>query len=193
VIHGTTTKVSTGCGNLYVTINNDDLGRPFEVFMQMGKAGGCAMSQLEAIGRLASLALRSGVNVDSIIGQLRGIRCPSPSWEKGGGRIFSCSDAIARVIERRMSEISEKKVQRESEGPQEESPGESQEEKLEQSAGYAASSFQLEGTASAGGEATSTKTRTGSVVGVCPDCGAALRHVEGCQVCTGPCGYSKCG
>ena len=171
VTHGTTTKVSTGCGNLYVTINNDDTGRPFEVFMQMGKAGGCAMSQLEAIGRLISLALRIGVSVDSIIGQLRGIRCPSPSWEKGGSRIFSCSDAIARVIERRMSDKPQKKA--------------SNEKVLEENAERLGASF------GSGKTTDATKTMTGSVVGVCPDCGAALRHVEGCQVCNA-CGYSKC-
>ncbi len=171
VTHGTTTKVSTGCGNLYVTINNDDAGRPFEVFMQMGKAGGCAMSQLEAIGRLVSLALRIGVSLDSIIGQLRGIRCPSPSWEKGGSRIFSCSDAIARVIERRMSDNQEKKT--------------SNEKVLEENAERLGTSF------GSGKTTGATKTMTGSVVGVCPDCGAALRHVEGCQVCNS-CGYSKC-
>jgi len=174
VTHGTTTKVNTGCGNLYVTINNDEKNRPFEVFMQMGKAGGCAMSQLEAIGRLVSLALRSNVSVDSIIGQLRGIRCPSPSWEKGGGRIFSCSDAIARVIERRMSE----KKNTDKPNTEEADPE------------YGASSFEFEAGRSSG-EKTSTATKTGSVVGVCPDCGAALRHVEGCQVCNA-CGYSKC-
>jgi ribonucleoside-diphosphate reductase alpha chain len=101
VIIGTTTKVATGCGNLYVTINIDERGRPFELFTQMGKAGGCAASQLEAIGRLASLAFRSGIEVKAIIEQLRNIRCPSPSWEKGQ-RIFSCADAIARVIEKRL-------------------------------------------------------------------------------------------
>lgn len=174
VTYGTTTKISTGCGNLYVTINDDGLGRPFEVFMQMGKAGGCAMSQLEAIGRLVSLALRSGVNVGSIIDQLKGIRCPSPSWEKGGGRIFSCSDAIARIVERR---ISEKK--------------ETEEAKEEENIKFLDSSFELENMSSPGEDTTTTKTKIGSVVGVCPDCGAALRHVEGCQVCNA-CGYSKC-
>ena len=107
---GTTTKIATGCGNLYVTINEDENGLPFEVFMSMGKAGGCAMSQLEAMGRLLSLALRSGIETNSIIEQLRGIRCPSPSWEKGG-RIFSCSDAIARVLERRIIESKKKPPQ----------------------------------------------------------------------------------
>ena len=99
---GTTSKITTGCGNLYVTINEDDKGLPFEVFTQMGKAGGCAASQLEAVGRLLSLALRSGIEIKSIIEQLRGIRCPSPSWEKGG-MTFSCADAIAKVIEKRLS------------------------------------------------------------------------------------------
>ena len=72
----TTTKVATGCGNLYVTINRDEQGRPFELFTQMGKAGGCAASQLEAIGRLVSLAFRSGIEVKAIMEQLRNIRCP---------------------------------------------------------------------------------------------------------------------
>ncbi|MBU3958917.1 MAG: ribonucleoside reductase class II, partial [Candidatus Omnitrophica bacterium] len=71
VIVGTTTKVATGCGNLYVTINSDEESKPFELFTQMGKAGGCAASQLEAIGRLVSLAFRSGIEVKSIIEQLR--------------------------------------------------------------------------------------------------------------------------
>ncbi|MGE4357971.1 MAG: vitamin B12-dependent ribonucleotide reductase [Candidatus Omnitrophota bacterium] len=105
VMRGSTTKINTGCGNLYITINEDEEGHPFEVFMQMGKAGGCAASQLEAIGRLVSLALRSGINPAPIIEQLKGIRCPSPSWENGGTRIFSCADAIGRVLERRLAQI----------------------------------------------------------------------------------------
>ena len=144
--------------------------------MQMGKAGGCAMSQLEAIGRLVSLALRSGVNLDSIIDQLRGIRCPSPSWEKGGGRIFSCSDAIARVMERRISE-------RAAEDIAEKKEADAETQSLDPSLDFKSDSGNKGGTA--------TKTKTGSVVGVCPDCGGALRHLEGCQVC-GACGYSKC-
>lgn len=110
VTRGTTTKIATGCGNLYVTINEDNNSLPFEVFMHMGKAGGCAASQLEAIGRLASLALRCGIEPKDIISQLRGIRCPSPSWEKGRGRIFSCADAIARAIERQLEMDSSKEI-----------------------------------------------------------------------------------
>ena len=179
VTAGTTTKIATGCGNLYVTINEDEDGMPFEVFMQMGKAGGCAMSQLEAMGRLLSLALRSGVEIASIIEQLRGIRCPSPSWEKGG-RIFSCSDAIARVIERRLV-----KTKVDNTGEKESLPTDGDKnsqiaEKATPTASDVSSS------------STATKKKTGNIVGVCPDCGGALWHVEGCMVCRA-CGYSKCG
>lgn len=157
VTRGTTTKIMTGCGNLYITINEDEKGQPFEVFTQMGKAGGCAASQLEAIGRLVSLALRCGLDTRSIIEQLNGIRCPSPSWEKGG-RIFSCADAIAKVIERRLLN---NKAKEEKEPKVEDPPPQN-------------------------------KAKLGNVVGVCPDCGGALQHVEGCMVCRA-CGYSKCG
>jgi len=98
VTWGATRKMNTGCGSLYVTINEDEQGI-FEVFAAMGKGGGCAASQTEAIGRLISLALRAGVDKEQIIKQLKGVRCPNQSWEKGG-RIYSCSDAIAKAIER---------------------------------------------------------------------------------------------
>ncbi len=99
VIIGTTRLMKTGCGNLYVTINEDEDSNLFELFTHMGKAGGCASSQAEAIGRLVSLALRSNIEPVEIEKQLRGISCHSPAWATGG-KIASCSDAISKAIER---------------------------------------------------------------------------------------------
>jgi len=102
VTRGVTEMVNTGCGHIYVTVNFDNRGIS-EVFSILGKAGGCAAAQLEAISRLTSLALRSGIDVDSIVKHLRGIRCPSIAWEQGHA-ILSCADAIASVLEKYIKE-----------------------------------------------------------------------------------------
>tara|TARA_B100000315_G_scaffold253256_1_gene291719 strand:- start:1583 stop:3886 length:2304 start_codon:yes stop_codon:yes gene_type:complete len=169
VILGTTTKITTGCGNLYVTVNQDDKGNFFEVFTQMGKAGGCAASQLEAVGRLVSLSMRGGIDTKVIVEQLKGIRCPAPSWDKGK-KIFSCADAIARVLEKRVMDQKDiVMVDEQANDPEakEDTP---------------AMNFLT---------AIKAKKKSKSVVGVCIECGCALRHQEGCLVCDA-CGYSKC-
>ncbi|MFQ6128393.1 MAG: vitamin B12-dependent ribonucleotide reductase [Thermoplasmata archaeon] len=157
---GSTIKMRTGCGTLYVTINEDEFG-VCEVFSQMGKSGGCAMSQSEAVARLISLALRSGVEVDPLIRQLKGIRCPSPLMGKGG-IILSCPDAVGKALEKYMKRKRAMEV------------GEPIEE------------------ATTLDKFAPEPLFSGNVVGVCPDCGAALVHEGGCMVCHS-CGYSKCG
>jgi ribonucleoside-diphosphate reductase alpha chain len=94
---GCTSRTKTSCGDLYVTVNEDETGRAFEVFNMMGKSGGCEASFNEAIGRLISLALRAGADPRAIVKQLVGIRCDKP-YGVGPDRVLSCSDAIAKSV-----------------------------------------------------------------------------------------------
>ncbi|MGC9307492.1 MAG: vitamin B12-dependent ribonucleotide reductase [Thermoplasmatota archaeon] len=163
-VRGVTRKIGTGCGNLYVTMNEDSTGL-FEVFARLGKAGGCADAQLEAIGRLISISLRSGVELKSIVRQLKGIRCPSPLLARGGP-MLSCPDAVAKALEAYMKG---------------EMPPETA--KLDM--------FQEHQQAEHGGEEGPVQAPIGPV-GVCPDCGNPMVFEEGCKVCKN-CGYSTCG
>ncbi len=97
ILKGWTYQMQTGCGPLYVTVNEDTTGL-FELFTTMGKAGGCAASQSEAIGRMVSLAWRSGLQARQVIKQLQGISCHSPSGF-GENKILSCADAVAKAIQ----------------------------------------------------------------------------------------------
>ncbi len=100
-LKGATYQMETGCGPLYVTINEDNQGL-FELFTTMGKAGGCAASQCEAIGRLVSLAWRSGVQARQAVKQMIGITCHKPAGF-GDNRITSCADAVAKAIQMHMA------------------------------------------------------------------------------------------
>ena len=99
ILNGKTIVVNTGCGKMYVTLNYDDTGKVFEIFTSIGKAGGCAKSQSEAIGRLIALNLRSNVDIRYIVKQLKGISCHQ-TYGFGSNKVLSCSDAIAKAIEK---------------------------------------------------------------------------------------------
>lgn len=93
-LKGITLRERTGCGFIYVTLNRSTDGKPFELFINMGKAGGCASSQCESLGRLISLLFRVNTSTDKIIEQLNGVSCHLR--QINGAQ--SCSDAVARVL-----------------------------------------------------------------------------------------------
>jgi len=99
VVYGFTQKVKTGYGDLYLTVNEVD-GKPFEVFATIGKSGRSITAKAEAIGRLVSLALRSGVDVADVVGQLKGIGGENPVFQKKG-LLLSLPDSVAWVLEHR--------------------------------------------------------------------------------------------
>jgi ribonucleoside-diphosphate reductase alpha chain len=165
VTHGKTYKTKTGCGNLYVNINSDEYGF-CEVFTQMGKSGGCAASNAEAVARLISISLRAGVDPKSIVEQLRGIRCPVPTWNDGE-MILSCADAIGRVLEKAITEIAGLR-----------SP--------------ARTLLPKEATTTTHGESIHVPRIDLGYCPQCPECGGMMEHEGGCAVCR-MCGFSKCG
>jgi ribonucleoside-diphosphate reductase alpha chain len=168
MLRGRTVKMNSPLGDLYVTINEDETGRPFEVFCTLGKAGGAAMADAEAIGRLVSLGLRSGISISSIKDQLRGISCDR-AVGVGPNKVLSAPDAIGQAIERYLEE---------KEGVQEALP-------LTAPARTAAGT-QAATQGEVGGGAQ-------NFFGTCPDCGAGqLAFEEGCVKCH-VCGYSECG
>jgi ribonucleoside-diphosphate reductase alpha chain len=94
---GHTVKIQTGCGKLYVTVNFGEDGNPVELFARHGKAGVCSQAQCEAIGRLGSMSLRSGVDPQAVVDQLRGITCHETAG-MGPSKVLSCADGIAQAL-----------------------------------------------------------------------------------------------
>lgn len=103
---GTTKKLSTGYGDLFVTINEVDEGQPFEVFANIGKSGAYTESFTESTARLISLCLRCGIEPEDVIEQIEGIRSPKVSWDKGD-QVYSVPDGIALAMRRYIDEKSE--------------------------------------------------------------------------------------
>lgn len=180
VLRGTTRRMPSPLGDLYVTINEDETARPFEVFATLGKAGGAAMADVEAIGRLISLALRSGISIGDIYQQLRGISCDR-AVGLGPNKVLSVPDAIAQAIAQH---------EREKAGIQQELP----------IAGAPMLPAQAPIVAPSARSAAQSQTQFdfgaydpgATFIGTCPECHSDLQFAEGCVKCLS-CGYSECG
>ncbi len=170
VIRGTTQKIITGYGALYVTINEDDQGL-FEVFAQIGRGGGYTASFTEAVARLISLCLRTGLPVDEIIDQLEGIRSPRLSWDHRE-KIYSVPDALAKALKRHLSGYSQDTLQ-----PRVDS--------FEEEDGQFDDELDKEYR-----DDTDAMVRQG-LNPECPECGSSLIFEENCTKCRN-CGFSEC-
>ncbi len=170
---GVTKRIRTGLGTLYVTINEDETGL-CEVFTNIGKAGSQAQVESEAISRLISLALRSGIDTRDVIKQLKGIGGPSPIWENGT-QILSTPDAIAKALEWYLEER---------EGKKKGAPAQPQFVFKDVVPENAAEKVSL----NSGNKLQVDNKKT---ITTCPDCGASVYHESGCVTCTS-CGFSKC-
>jgi ribonucleoside-diphosphate reductase alpha chain len=175
-LKGATRRLPSPLGDLYVTINEDEMGKPFEVFATLGKAGGAAMADVEGIGRLISLALRSGIPITDVIQQLRGIACDR-AVGLGPNKVLSVPDAIAQALAQHMQEKLGVQQELLPLGGAQPSP------------------------APIVAPITATKPQPTldfgydpgeTFIGTCPECSSGLQFMEGCVKCLS-CGYSECG
>ncbi len=175
VAQGTTQEIETAYGDLFVTINNSENNGPFEVFANLGKSGGYTQSFTQALGRMTSLALRTGASGEDVIKQLDDIRSPQIAWDQGT-QIHSVPDAIAEAMKRHM----ELQTGSQQTVDQYETPAEKADK---------------QGTTKPKTE-TEQKADAASIIEdggnpECPDCGGMLVLQEGCKTCP-DCGWSKC-
>ena len=179
LLRGMTRRMETPLGTAYITITEDDKGQPFEIFISLGKAGAPLMADVEAMGRLISLALRSGIPMAEIHRQLRGISSDK-AIGLGPNKVMSVPDAIGIAIEKWMQEKHEGVQQDLLVQPKNEAGVRS-----------------ITTAPSLGGQTQQQPTYEHNsngpdLLGACPDCGSQLEFAEGCVKCH-VCGYSECG
>ena len=179
-LRGTTLRKETPLGTMFVNITEDDRGQPFEVFVTLGKAGGSAMADAEAMGRLISLALRSGIPLMEIHKQLRGISSDR-AVGLGPNKVLSVPDAIGIALY---------------EWYQDKTQGVQQELIANSGPSVPAREISVAPVSNTGG----TQPMSGfefdngaqAFMGTCPDCGSQMEYAEGCVKCH-VCGFSECG
>ena len=180
VLRGTTIRKETPLGVMFVNVTEDDKGQPFEVFINLGKAGGSAMADAEAMGRLISLALRSGIPLMEVHRQLRGISSDR-AVGLGPNKVLSVPDAVGLALEewwRVKQGVQQDLLTTTSEQP---IPAREQITVAPSVPGNTQQQFQFD-----------RATDGGAFMGTCPDCGSQLEFAEGCVKCH-VCGFSECG
>ncbi|QHS17636.1 adenosylcobalamin-dependent ribonucleoside-diphosphate reductase [haloarchaeon 3A1-DGR] len=202
-LNGVTQRIETGYGKLYVTINEDENGGPFELFANIGHSGGYTNSFTEALAKVISTALRSGVDPNEIVDELQGTRSPKVAWDKGE-QIQSIPDAIGTALRRYLDDEIDKGI------PQQQSLSELEENGAgdvpatgaEQTDGggvaadaAAGESGPAPGPDGAAAEPDQDATQDLIAAGEspeCPECGGlSLYFSEGCKTCES-CGWSEC-
>ncbi|MFD1634194.1 adenosylcobalamin-dependent ribonucleoside-diphosphate reductase [Haloplanus ruber] len=181
VLHGVTQRIDTGYGKLYVNINEDDDGRPFELFANIGNSGGFTASFTEALAKTISTALRSGVDPREIASELQGIRSPKVAWDKGE-QINSIPDAIGTAMRRYLDdEIDRPYPKQQNLTELEKAEAQAMDESPEADGGAASVASDDTADLLAAGESPE-----------CPECGSmSLYYSEGCKTCES-CGWSEC-
>ncbi|MCG8469943.1 MAG: TSCPD domain-containing protein, partial [Gemmatimonadetes bacterium] len=174
MLRGHTRKMDSPLGSMFVTINEDEQGRPFEVFVALGKTGGSAMADAEAIGRLISLAVRSGISLRDVHKQLRGISSDR-AVGLGPHKVLSGPDAIAQAIEKYLDDKEgiQQDLAIQEPGEAKKTNGGAQTAKRPVIQRYQESAARL-------------------FMGVCSECGSSMAFEEGCAKCYA-CGHSECG
>ncbi|ELY75357.1 adenosylcobalamin-dependent ribonucleoside-diphosphate reductase [Natrinema pallidum] len=187
-LQGVSQRIDTGYGKIYVTINEDpETGQPFELFANIGHSGGFTNSFTEALAKVISTSLRSGVDPEEIVDELCGTRSPKVAWDKGE-QIQSIPDAIGTAMRRYLDGEIDKPYPKQ--------------QTLEESADAEIADYdgpQTDGGASAtqGGTPADADDTTQDLIDAgespeCPDCGSmTLYFSEGCKTCES-CGWSEC-
>src|SRR5688572_2562995 len=185
VLRGTSIRKETPLGTMFVHITEDDRNQPFEVFINLGKAGGSAMADAEAMGRLISLALRSGIPLMSVIKQLRGISSDR-AVGLGPNKVLSVPDAVGLALH----DWHQAKL-----GIQQELLRQASGEYPAFESGTPVATpvvVPVSGQGGAQAEADEYHADNKSFIGTCPDCGSQLEFAEGCVKCH-VCGFRECG
>ncbi|MGB9987405.1 adenosylcobalamin-dependent ribonucleoside-diphosphate reductase [Salarchaeum japonicum] len=203
VLYGVTQRIDTGYGKLYVNINEDEQGRPFELFANIGNSGGFTASFTESLAKTVSTALRAGVDPDEIASELQGIRSPKVAWDKGE-QINSIPDAIGTAMRRYLDGDIDKQVPKQQNLTELAEEEESAEDVAKLDGGATADSPNAD-TEPVGSATPDTEQATPSddedmtkklieagEMPECPDCGTMdLYYSEGCKTCQN-CGWSEC-